>query len=75
MSSIVKYACDELSGAEIECINVDGQPWFKAKQIAQALGYSDTKQTIRTNVDDEDKKQYKHLVVTSQGGKNTPLGA
>ena len=74
MSSIVKYACNELSGVEIECIIVDGQPWFKAKQVAQALGYSDTKQTIQTNVDDEDKKQYKHLVVTSQGGKNTPLG-
>jgi prophage antirepressor-like protein len=74
MSSIVKYACDELSGAEIECIIIEGEPWFKAKQVAQALGYSDTKQTIQTNVDDEDKKQYKHLVVRSQGGKNTPLG-
>ena len=72
MSSIVKYACNELSGVEIECIIVDGQPWFKAKQIVQALGYSDTKQTIQTNVNDEDNKQYKHLVVTSQGGKNTP---
>jgi prophage antirepressor-like protein len=72
MSSIVKYACNELGGAEIECIVVDDEPWFKAKQVAQALGYSDTKQTIQTNVDDEDKKQYKDLDVTSRGGVFTP---
>ena len=73
MSSIVKYACNELSGVEVECIIVDGQPWFKARQVAQALGYSDTKQTIQTNVDDEDKKQYKDLDVTTRGGVFTPL--
>ena len=67
MSSIVKYACNELSGVEIECIIVDGQPWFKARQVAQALGYIKTKQAIQINVEDEDKKQYKDLVDTSRG--------
>ena len=38
MDSIVKYACEELDGAELECILVKDEPWFKAKQIAQALG-------------------------------------
>ena len=59
MSSIVKYACDELSGAEIECIIIEGEPWFKAKQVAEALGYTNTKRAVQTNIDDEDKKQYK----------------
>ena len=36
--------------------------------------YIKTKQAIQINVDDEDKKQYKDLVVTSHGGKNNPLG-
>ena len=29
--------------------------WFKGKDIAQILGYSDTDKAIRNNVDDEDK--------------------
>ena len=29
--------------------------WFLGKEVAKILGYSDTNQTIRKNVDDEDK--------------------
>jgi prophage antirepressor-like protein len=74
MSSIVKYTCEEFGGAELEYVLVKGEPWFKAKQVAQALGYSKTNQAIQINVDDEDKQQHKDLVVTSHGGKHTPLG-
>ena len=34
----------------------DCEPWFVGKDVAEALGYSDTKQAIRTNVSEEDKK-------------------
>ena len=30
--------------------------WFEEKNIAAILGYKDTEQTIRKNVDEEDKK-------------------
>jgi prophage antirepressor-like protein len=63
-----------LQGAEITCVLVQGEPWFKAKEIAATLGYSNTKQAVQINVDDEDKKQYKHLDAQSPGLKSNPAG-
>ena len=34
---------------------ISGEPWFVGKDVATALGYKDTDQTIRKNVDEEDK--------------------
>ncbi len=39
MDSIVKYACEELGGAEISCLMVKGDPWFKGIDVATLLGY------------------------------------
>lgn len=36
-------------------IEVDGEPWFVGKDVAEALGYSDTDKAIRNHVDAEDK--------------------
>ena len=74
MDSIVKYACEELGGAELECIMVKDEPWFKAKQIVTVLDYNNTKRAVQTNVDDEDKRQYKDLVDTSRGALYCPPG-
>lgn len=41
---------------EVRTVTIDGEPWFVGKDVAEALGYSDTKQAIRTNVSEEDKK-------------------
>jgi prophage antirepressor-like protein len=70
MSTIVKYVCDQLNGAEISCMVVHNEPWFKAKDIATILGYVNTKVAIQTNVDYEDKRQYKHLVQMLHGPVN-----
>lgn len=40
---------------EVRTIQIDGDPWFVGKDVAAALGYSDTDQAIRNHVDDEDK--------------------
>ena len=32
--------------------------WFKAKEVAQILGYQDTNQAIRKHVDNEDRKYF-----------------
>ena len=32
--------------------------WFKAKEVAQILGYQDTNQAIRKQVDNEDRKYF-----------------
>ncbi len=39
----------------IRAIEVDGEPWMVGKDVATALGYSDTDKAIRNHVDDEDK--------------------
>lgn len=40
---------------EIRAVDIDGEPWFVGKDIAQVLGYGDTDQALRRHVDDEDK--------------------
>lgn len=41
---------------EIRAVDIDGEPWFVGKDIAQVLGYGDTDQALRRHVDDEDKQ-------------------
>ena len=39
----------------VRTVELDGAPWLVGKDVAQALGYSDTDQALRRHVDDEDK--------------------
>lgn len=34
-------------GHEVRTVLIDGEPWFRAKDVAEALGYSDTDAAIR----------------------------
>lgn len=40
---------------QVRTIEIDGEPWFVGKDVAEALGYSDTDKAIRNHVDAEDK--------------------
>ena len=40
---------------------VDGVPWLRAKDVAAALDYANPRQTVRHNVDEEDRAQLKDL--------------
>lgn len=40
----------------IRVMEIDGQPWFVGKDVAESLGYANTKDAIKTHVDIEDKK-------------------
>lgn len=40
---------------EIRTMNIDGQPYFVGKDIAEILGYSNTRDALARHVDDEDK--------------------
>ena len=57
MSQIIPYICEQLGGIQINCIVDDGEPWFKAIDVATALKYTDTDQAIRKHVADDDKRQ------------------
>lgn len=42
-------------GNGVREINIDGEPWFVGKDVANILGYSRTADAIRSHVDPEDK--------------------
>ena len=61
---------------------IDGEPWFVAKDVAKALGYKDTTNTLKKHVDAEDRwgaetaphpKAGKPFVIDSKGRKQYPV--
>ena len=40
---------------EIRTVQINDEPWFVGKDVAETLGYSDTDQSLRKHVDEEDK--------------------
>jgi len=54
----------------VTCVNVEGSVWFKGKDIATILGYSNTRAAIRNSVEVEDKKELDEL----GGQSDCPLG-
>lgn len=55
MSEIMMFNNQEFG--EIRTIERDGEVWFVGKDVATALGYSNTNDAISRHVDDEDKYQ------------------
>jgi prophage antirepressor-like protein len=51
---------------EIRAVEIDGQPWFIGKDIADVLAYKNTRDALRIHVDDEDKA----TVVIHDGSQN-----
>lgn len=51
---------------EVRTIEVNGEPWFIGKDIAEALQYGNPRQALITNVDDDDKGVHS---VDTLGGK------
>ena len=56
------------SSFKVQCFCVDGNPWFRGKDVATVLGYVNTKQAIRVNVDDDDKHTLCDLLATQKQG-------
>ena len=46
----------------METIVADGVKWYRAKSVAQLLGYRDTQQIIRVSVDRIKKTTFEELV-------------
>lgn len=53
MNELMTYVSKEFG--PVRAIEIDGEPWLIGKDVAEALGYSDTDQAIRRHVDEEDK--------------------
>lgn len=41
---------------EVRTVEVNGEPWLVGKEVAEALGYRDTKSALADHVDSEDKQ-------------------
>ena len=53
-SKLMLFSNEEFG--EIRTLLFDGEPWFVGKDIATALGYSNTKAALLRHVPDEDKR-------------------
>ena len=60
----------------IRTVEVGGEPWLVGKDVAQALGYSDTSDALKRHVDPEDKLtrrfadsgQSREMYIINEGG-------
>ena len=52
--NIVKFQTEQLS-VNVDTVMIDGCVWFKGKDVARALDYSNTRQATLLHVEDEDK--------------------
>lgn len=41
---------------KVRIVEVEGEPWFVGKEVAEILGYGNTKDAIATHVDAQDKQ-------------------
>lgn len=54
MNNEIKIFEHEQFGS-VRTILIDGQPWFVGKDVAEALGYTNTRKALLDHVDVEDK--------------------
>ena len=54
---------------KIRAIEIDGEPWMVGKDVATALGYSNTKDALARHVDNEDKRQEDGVVIHDPMGR------
>lgn len=55
----------------IRAVEQNGEPWFVGKDVAEALGYKNPQEAIRTHIDDEDKGVSE--IRTPGGKQNAPI--
>lgn len=53
MNNLAIYENEEFGA--VRTVVVDGEPWFVGKDVAEALGYSNSRKALLDHVDDEDK--------------------
>lgn len=53
----------------VRTVELDGQPWLVGKDVAEALGYKNTKDALERHIDDEDKRQNDGVVIHDSIGR------
>ena len=69
---ITKYACEQLADAEIACVLINDEPWFRGNDVAEVLGYSRPRDAIRDHIPDKLRSKLWELI--NKGGSGiSPL--
>jgi prophage antirepressor-like protein len=58
MSKMIDHPIQQFRHEEfgsIRTVRIDGEPWFVGKDVAEALGYSNSRKALSDHVDEEDK--------------------
>ena len=58
---------------QVRTMEINGEPWFVGKDVAEALGYSNSSKAVLVHVDNEDKQFAMIDIAYSQNG-NVPIG-
>ena len=53
----------------VRTVEVEGEPWLVGKDVAAALGYSNTKDALAKHVDPEDKRQDDGVAICDPMGR------
>lgn len=56
---------------EIRTVEINGEPWFVGKDVAEQLGYKDTVNALKSHVDGDDKAWWQ--ITTQFGTKDTTI--
>ena len=67
MKNELQIFCNKEFG-QVKTTVINGEPWFVGKDVADALGYSNTRDTLRIHVDTDDK----NTVAIHDGNKGNP---
>ena len=53
---------------EIRTIEINSEPWFVGKDVAEVLGYSNPQKAVRDHIDDDDKTLNESFTVNGTQG-------
>jgi prophage antirepressor-like protein len=54
--STFTFSPNDTLSMSLRAIMIDGEPWFSAKNVCEALGYANVSQSLTDHVDHEDKR-------------------
>ena len=58
---LTKILTFKFNDREMKCYVIDGQPWFRSKDVATILEYANTIKAISNNVHEDDRKKLEEL--------------
>ena len=70
-NNIEIFSNDEFGS--IRTLNINGEPWFVGRDVAEILGYANASKAVLANVDEDDKTFLMLDIAHSQNG-NVPVG-